>query len=135
MRSGSQGSTPTRIPSRGCGISGLCSDFARRSRSSRGAKSSGGRATNATPMSQTSLEITGCSKAFVRDLTDGQVVESPFVVRDRALRQKRNGESFLKLSLGDCTGMVEGVVWDGVDEACAVAMPGAIVVVSGRFGV
>src|SRR6184192_1459395 len=47
-------------------------------------------------MSQTSLEITSCSKAFVRDLTDGQQVESPFVVRDRARRQKRNGESFLK---------------------------------------
>jgi 3'-5' exoribonuclease len=86
-------------------------------------------------MSQTSLEITGCTKAFVRDLTDGQLVESPFVVRDRVLRQKRNGESFLKLSLGDCTGVVEGVVWDAVDAACAVAAPGAVVVVSGRFGV
>jgi 3'-5' exoribonuclease len=86
-------------------------------------------------MSQTSLEITGCTKAFVRDLTDGQLVESPFIVRDRVLRQKRNGESFLKLSLGDCTGVVEGVVWDAVDAACAVASPGAVVLVCGRFGV
>jgi 3'-5' exoribonuclease len=86
-------------------------------------------------MSQTSLEITGCSKAFVRDLCDGQVVESPFVVRDRALRAKRNGETFLKLSLGDCTGVVEGVVWDDVDSACSVALPGAVVVIAGRFSV
>jgi 3'-5' exoribonuclease len=84
-------------------------------------------------MSQTSLEIASCPKAFVRDLADGQPVESPFVVRDRALRQKRNGETFLKLSLGDCTGLVEGVVWDDVDAACAVAVPGAVVVVAGRF--
>src|SRR3954454_24778333 len=86
-------------------------------------------------MSQTSLEITGCSKAFVRDLADGQVVESPFVVRDRVMRQKRNGETFLKLSLGDCTGIVEGVVWDDVDAARGVAAPGAVVIVAGRYSV
>jgi 3'-5' exoribonuclease len=84
-------------------------------------------------MSQTSLEIASCPKAFVRDLADGQRVESPFVVRDRSLRQKRNGESFLKLQLGDCTGVVEGVVWDGVDEVAGVAAPGSIVVISGRY--
>jgi 3'-5' exoribonuclease len=84
-------------------------------------------------MSQTSLEIAPCSKSFVRDLADGQLVESPFVVRDRSLRQKRNGESFLKLSLGDCTGVVEGVVWDGVEEVAALAAPGAVVVVVGRY--
>src|SRR4051794_16921676 len=86
-------------------------------------------------MSQTSLEITSCTKAFVRDLTDGQQVDSPFVVRDRSRRQKRNGESFLKLQLADCTGTVEGVVWDGVEDVAAVAVPGSIVVVTGRYSV
>jgi 3'-5' exoribonuclease len=86
-------------------------------------------------MTQTSLEITEGAKAFVRDLVDGQQVESPFVVRDRARRQKRNGESFLKLQLADCTGVVEGVVWDEVDDAAAVAVPGAVVVVLGRYSV
>jgi 3'-5' exoribonuclease len=86
-------------------------------------------------MSQTSLEIAVGSKAFVRDLFDGQQVESPFVVRDRVRRQKRNGESFLKLQLGDCTGVVEGVVWEGVDEVAAVALPGSVVVVAGRYSV
>jgi 3'-5' exoribonuclease len=84
---------------------------------------------------QTSLEAISCSKAFVRELEDGQQIESPFVVRDRSRRQKRNGESFLKLQLGDCTGVVEGVVWDGVDEVAAVALPGAVVVVAGRYSV
>jgi 3'-5' exoribonuclease len=86
-------------------------------------------------MSQTSLEIAVGSKAFVRDLFDGQQVESPFVVRDRVRRQRRNGESFLKLQLGDCTGVVEGVVWEGVDEVAAVALPGSVVVVAGRYSV
>src|SRR5438309_72740 len=61
------------------------------------------------------------AKVFVRDLADGARVESPFVVRDVARRQKRNGDSFLKLQLGDVTGAVEGVVWDGIDEAAATA--------------
>lgn len=72
-------------------------------------------------------------KAFVRDLVDGQQIDSPFVVRDRTRRQKRNGESFLKLQLGDVTGSVEGVVWDGVEEIAAVAVPGAVVVVTGSY--
>jgi 3'-5' exoribonuclease len=86
-------------------------------------------------MSQTSLEIAPPAKAFVRDLVDGQQVESPFVVRERVRRQKRNGDSFVKLQLGDATGTVEGVVWDDVEGACAVAEPGSVVVVLGRYSV
>src|SRR4051812_15965306 len=85
-------------------------------------------------LSQPSLEGVACAaKAFVRDLVDGQQVESPFVVRDRTRREKRNGEAFLKLQLGDVTGTVEAVVWDGVDDAQAVASVGAVVIVSGRY--
>jgi 3'-5' exoribonuclease len=84
---------------------------------------------------QTSFEAVPCAKSFVRDLVDGQQIESPFVVRDRNHRQKRNGECFLKLQLGDCTGMVEGVVWEDVDEVAEVAAPGAVVVVAGRYSV
>jgi 3'-5' exoribonuclease len=72
-------------------------------------------------------------KAFVRDLVDGRAVDSVFVVRKRALRQKRDGESFLKLSLGDVTGAVEAVVWDGVEEIAGVADEGAIVRTAGEF--
>ena len=75
------------------------------------------------------------AKVFVRDLADGARVESPFVVRDVARRQKRNGDSFLKLQLGDVTGAVEGVVWDGIDEAAATATPGSVVIAVGAFSV
>jgi 3'-5' exoribonuclease len=75
------------------------------------------------------------AKAFVRDLVDGQEVDSIFLVRARNRRQKRSGESFLKLQLGDVTGAVEGVVWDGVDELAPVCECGAVVRVLGRFTV
>jgi 3'-5' exoribonuclease len=74
-------------------------------------------------------------KVFVRDLVDGQAVDSVFVVRDRALRQKRNGDAFLKLQLGDATGTVEAVVWDGVDQINGSCDPGGVIRAAGRYGV
>jgi 3'-5' exoribonuclease len=83
-------------------------------------------------MEQTTLTPAKC---FVRDLADGQEVNSVFVVRAHSRRQKRNGESFLKLQLGDLTGAVEGVVWDGVDELAPVCPSGSVVRVLGRYTV
>jgi 3'-5' exoribonuclease len=74
-------------------------------------------------------------KAFVRELADGSQVESCFLVRDVSRRQKKNGEAFLKLQLGDVTGAVEAVVWDDVDAAAEAATPGAVVLVCGSCGV
>jgi 3'-5' exoribonuclease len=74
-------------------------------------------------------------KVFVRDLAEGARVESPFLVRDVARRQKRNGDAFLKLQLGDVTGAVEAVVWDGVDAACEVASAGSVVIAAGIYSV
>jgi 3'-5' exoribonuclease len=74
-------------------------------------------------------------KRFVRDLVDGEQIETVFVVRDVARRRKRNGDSFLKLQLGDATGAVEAVVWDRVDEAAEAAVSGEVVQVEGRFAV
>jgi 3'-5' exoribonuclease len=76
-----------------------------------------------------------CAKQFVRDLGDGEVVDSVFVVRDRSRRRKRSGEDFLKLKLGDVTGAVEAVVWDGVEQAWGVARLGAVVRVGGTHAI
>jgi 3'-5' exoribonuclease len=75
------------------------------------------------------------ARCFVRDLADGQEVDEVLVVRERSIRQKRNGDAFLKLQLGDLTGSVEGVMWDGVDEAAPLCEAGAVVRVHGRFAV
>jgi 3'-5' exoribonuclease len=83
-------------------------------------------------MEQPTLTPAKCS---VRDLVDGQEVDAIFIVRGRNRRQKRNGEPFLKLQLGDATGVVEGVVWDGVEELAPVCDGGAIVRVLGRYTV
>ncbi|MEA2308806.1 MAG: 3-5 exoribonuclease, partial [Thermoleophilaceae bacterium] len=87
-------------------------------------------------MEQPTLDSTAVpAKVFVRELADGARVESPFLVRDVTRRQKKNGDSFLKLQLGDVTGAVEAVVWDEVDAAAEAAAPGTVVFASGDFTV
>ena len=83
-----------------------------------------------SPPPQMALE-----KVFVRDLEDGHAFDSVFLVRERALRQKKNGEDFLRLVLADCTGTVPAVCWDDARQAHDVAEPGAVVRARGRFGV
>jgi 3'-5' exoribonuclease len=75
----------------------------------------------------------GAPKAFANELVDGQAVDSVFVVRERARREKRNGDAFVKLRLSDVTGTVDAVAWDDVDACHEAAAPGRVVRVEGRF--
>src|SRR4051794_20504942 len=75
------------------------------------------------------------TKVFVRDLQDGQDVDSVFLVRDRKLAETRNGDPFLRLELGDVTGSLQAVAWDGAIEAAGACEPGAVVQASGRFSI
>jgi 3'-5' exoribonuclease len=75
------------------------------------------------------------ARVFLTDLNDGDAVATVFAVRERARLSRRNGDDFLKLTLGDRTGTVEGVAWDAVDECFECSEPGAIVYVEGRFAV
>jgi 3'-5' exoribonuclease len=74
------------------------------------------------------------SPMLVRDLQDGQDLDQVLLVRAVELRSKRDGSAFLRLSLGDRTGRVVGVMWDGVaeleEDLCQV---GAAVRVEGRY--
>jgi 3'-5' exoribonuclease len=71
----------------------------------------------------------------VRDLADGDAVAAIFVVRERELRKKKNGEDYLRLVLADRNGTVEGVAWDGVADCHDASPQGSIVHVSGRYSV
>ena len=81
-------------------------------------------------MEQTTLTPTRC---FVRDLADGQEVNEVFVVRAHTRRQRRTGEPFLKLQLGDMSGAVEAVIWDEVETLAPICPAGAVVRVLGRY--
>ena len=74
-------------------------------------------------------------KVFVRDLSDGETVDSFFLVRERTRREKRNGQSFMKVQLGDSTGNIEGVCWECSEELWSAAAPGTVVRVMGPYAV
>src|SRR5436190_8100989 len=71
----------------------------------------------------------------LRELCDGDQVSGAFVVRERERRQKRNGEDFLRVVLGDKTGTVPAIAWEGVAECFEICAPGSIVLVTGNFSI
>ncbi len=69
------------------------------------------------------------------ELEDGQRVGGVYAVRERELRRKRNGEPWLRLSLGDASGSREAVAWEDAEGLYAAAAPGTPVHVGGVFEV
>jgi len=80
---------------------------------------------------QTLIDTSAPRRVALRDLDDGQRVEGVYAVRERELRRKRNGEPWLRLSLGDAGGTVEAVSWE--DAEARYALAGAVEV-SDRWG-
>ncbi|MBI1896067.1 MAG: HD domain-containing protein [Acidobacteria bacterium] len=54
--------------------------------------------------------------AYVSGLQPNQIVSSIFLVQYKDIRQKRTGEPYLALVLGDRTGEIEAKMWDNVAE-------------------
>jgi len=54
---------------------------------------------------------------YVSGLKPSQVpITTTFLVRSKEVRQKKTGEPYLSLLLGDCTGQVDAKMWDNVDQ-------------------
>src|ERR1700730_2653789 len=53
---------------------------------------------------------------YVRDLVPNQVMTSTFLVHIKDIRQKKSGEPYLSLLLGDRTGELEAKMWDNVTD-------------------
>jgi 3'-5' exoribonuclease len=84
---------------------------------------------------QTQIEALDPERVPLRDLQDGQRVKGAYAVRNRELRRKRNGEPWLKLTLGDATGTVEAVAWEDAEALYGIAAAGSAVFVAGSFEV
>jgi 3'-5' exoribonuclease len=71
----------------------------------------------------------------VRDFSEGCEVSQALLVREAEVRSRRDGGEFLKLTLGDRTGSVPAVIWDGIAEVREVCLVGEVVLVTGRYNV
>jgi 3'-5' exoribonuclease len=71
----------------------------------------------------------------VRHFADGSEVAQALLVRAVEVRRRGDGDEYLKLRLGDRTGSVSAMVWDGVADVRELCRPGEVVHVVGRYSV
>jgi 3'-5' exoribonuclease len=72
-------------------------------------------------------------RVALRDLEDGQRLRGVYAVRERELRRKRNGEPWLRLSVGDASGSAEAVCWEDAEARFALCASGSPVFITGSF--
>src|SRR5437660_7832973 len=53
---------------------------------------------------------------FIKELAPNQIISTFFLVQNKEIRQKKTGEPYLSLSLGDRTGELDAKMWDNVAE-------------------
>jgi 3'-5' exoribonuclease len=70
-------------------------------------------------------------KRFITDIKAGDRVDDIFVLSEKILSQKRDGNNFLNVTLSDKTGTIKGVVWDNVDQIAAGITSGDFALVNG----
>ena len=71
-------------------------------------------------------------KQFITDIKAGDMVDDIFVLAEKILSQKRDGNNFLNVTLSDKTGTLKGVVWDNVDQITANVTSGDFVSIRGK---
>jgi len=69
----------------------------------------------------------------LNELTDGAEIDQCLLVKEAERRSRRDGGEYLRLVLGDRTGAVPCMVWDGCEEVADFARPGVVVTVTGRY--
>ncbi len=72
---------------------------------------------------------------LVRDLTDGHQLDQVLLVRAAETRTKKDGGTFLKLTIGDRTGAFTVNVWDDVEAHAELCVAGRPVHVHGVYEV
>jgi 3'-5' exoribonuclease len=69
---------------------------------------------------------------FISDLTSEQSITTFFVVREKEIRNTREGKPYLRLELGDRSGAIEARMWDQFEAAVKDISRDDFVKVSGR---
>jgi 3'-5' exoribonuclease len=74
------------------------------------------------------------SKRFVSELVAGSAIDEVFLLAERSMGHKKDGNPFLNVTLSDRTGQVKGVVWDQVARIAGAAAEGDFVHVRAQAG-
>jgi len=68
---------------------------------------------------------------FLSDLKVGDLVETTFIVSEKQVKKKKNGQDYCTVTFQDKGGTVEGVLWTEVFEAAGVFKEGDLVEIKG----
>ena len=71
-------------------------------------------------------------KQFIEDLVPGTRVDDLFVLAERTLSHKKDGNPYLNVVLSDRSGQIKGVAWDHVEQMAAAVTGGDIVRIGGN---
>ena len=71
---------------------------------------------------------------FINQIRAGDVLTDSFLLAEKNMAQKKDGNNYLNLVLSDRTGSIKGVVWDRVETIAAQVETGAVVAVKGHVG-
>ncbi len=69
---------------------------------------------------------------FINEIKAGDFVDDIFVLSEKILSQKKDGNNYLNVTLSDKTGTIKGVVWDNVDLISAGVSSGDFVHIRGN---
>lgn len=70
-------------------------------------------------------------KKFITDIMAGDHIDDLFVLAEKTLSHKRDGNPYLTVTLADKSGRIKAVVWDNVNEISGAANAGDFVTVNG----
>lgn len=73
-------------------------------------------------------------KPLVAELVAGSAIDAVFLLVERSMSHKKDGNPFLNVTLADRSGRVKGVVWDQVERIAAAVGEGDFVQVRARWG-
>lgn len=71
---------------------------------------------------------------FIRQMQPGDSLTEQFVLTEKTMAHKKDGNSYLNLVLSDRTGSIKAVVWDNVDQIASRTESGQIVTAKGHVG-
>lgn len=71
-------------------------------------------------------------KQFVNNLISGSTINDIFILSEKNVSQKKDGNNFLNISISDKTGTVKGVVWNNVDKLIENVSTGDLVHINGN---
>ena len=73
-------------------------------------------------------------KKYVCDITAGDAFSDIFVLAEKSMAHKRDGNPFLNITLADKSGQIKAVVWDNVAQVAASANAGQYVQINATAG-